>query len=146
MITETLSNEHAHCDNLFAQAESDVANGQWEKAARGVADFVKAMGQHFSAEEQILFPAFEQRTGQTAGPTQVMRFEHQQMRQLFAQMQQGLAQQDSSEYLGISETLLMLMRQHNAKEEQILYPMSDRVLGNEASAILAQMEQSKQGV
>jgi iron-sulfur cluster repair protein YtfE (RIC family) len=37
--------------------------------------------------------------------------------------------------------LLMLMQQHNAKEEQILYPMSDQVLGDKASDIVNKMSQ-----
>jgi len=32
-----------------------------------------------------------------------------------------------------------LMRQHNAKEEQILYPMSDHVLNHEVPTLLKQM-------
>jgi len=33
----------------------------------------------------------------------------------------------------------MLMQQHNAKEEQILYPMSDQVLGEDVPSILNKM-------
>ena len=36
--------------------------------------------QHFCAEEQVLFPAFEEQTGMLTGPTQVMRSEHMQLR------------------------------------------------------------------
>lgn len=138
-ITETLSDKHAHCDALFAEVEAQVANAQWDLATAGFTGFINAMEQHFATEEQILFPTFEEQTGHTAGPTQVMRFEHEQMRQLFKEMQDSVVQQDSNQYLGLSETLLMLMRQHNAKEEQILYPMTDQVLGTEAPIILERM-------
>ncbi|EDN71674.1 hypothetical protein BGS_0869 [Beggiatoa sp. SS] len=61
------------------------------------------------------------------------------MRQVFADMQNSLTQRDGEQYLGLSETLLMLMQQHNAKEEQILYPMSDQMLGGAVSSILNRM-------
>lgn len=138
-ITETLSNKHAHCDALFAEVEAQVANAHWDLVITNFTGFIHAIEQHFATEEQILFPTFEEQTGHTAGPTQVMRFEHEQMRQLFKEMQDSVAQQDSDQYLGLSETLLMLMRQHNAKEEQILYPMTDQVLGTAAPLILEQM-------
>ena len=134
-----MSQEHARCDKQFAQAEEYAAKSQWEQTTAEFNTFHTAMEQHFSMEEQILFPTIEQRTGQTAGPTQVMRMEHQQMRQVFAEMQASCAKQDKEEYLGLSETLLMLMQQHNSKEEHMLYPMSDQVLGNEAPSVLNQM-------
>jgi hemerythrin-like domain-containing protein len=145
-ITQTLRHEHTRCDKLFAQAEESVAKTQWAHAATEFADFKAAMERHFTMEEQVLFPTVEERTGQTMGPTQVMRMEHQQMRQVFADMQDSLTQQDSEQYLGLSETLLMLMQQHNAKEEQILYPMSDQVLGDDVPSILNQMRTQGESV
>jgi len=140
-ITQTLTNEHSHCDQLFAQAEEKVVKKQWELATTGFTNFRAAMEQHFTKEEQVLFPSFEERTGQTAGPTAVMRMEHQQMRQVFDEMQKALTEQDSEEYLGFSETLLVLMQQHNVKEQQMLYPMTDQVLSQEVASILNQMDQ-----
>lgn len=138
-ITQMFSQEHSRCDKQFAQIEANIAKNKWEPATKDFTAFINAMSLHFSMEEQILFPTIEERTGQTAGPTQVMRMEHQQMRQVFAEMQNSVNQQNREEYLGLSETLLMLMQQHNAKEEQILYPMSDQVLGDDVPSILNQM-------
>lgn len=140
-ITQTLSQDHSRCDKLFAQAEESVAKTQWESAVTDFVDFRAAMERHFTMEEQVLFPSVEERTGQTAGPTQVMRMEHQQMRQVFASLQECITQQDSEQYLGLSETLLMLMQQHNAKEEQMLYPMSDQVLNHDVPSVIEQMHQ-----
>ncbi len=141
-ITNTFSKEHTRCDEIFAKAENSVAQKQWATADTEFNDFHTAMEKHFTAEEEILFPTFEERTGQTMGPTQVMRMEHQQMRQIFAQMQTSLSQRDNEQYLGLSETLLMLMQQHNMKEEQMLYPMTDQVFGDEATSILERIRAS----
>ncbi len=74
------------------------------------------------------------------GPTQMMRMEHAQMRQLFDDMRQALERQDRNDYLGASETLLILMQQHNLKEEQMLYPMSEQTLGEDSAAVLEKMQ------
>ncbi len=57
------------------------------------------------------------------GPTQVMRMEHQQMRALVQDLDTALNNQDKDRYLGLSETLMVMMQQHNMKEEMMLYPM-----------------------
>ena len=85
---------------------------------------------HFASEEELLFPAFEAATGMTSGPTEVMRGEHRQMRDLLAQMQAAVTSRDSDAFGGAAETLLILMQQHNMKEENILYPMCDNALGS----------------
>ncbi len=139
-ISSYLAADHRHCDDLFAAAEEDAAKGAWEAAANGFAGLLDAMGRHFAMEEEVLFPAFEQATGSSAGPTQVMRSEHQQMREVLGRMAAAVAGRDADGYSGLSETLLILMQQHNIKEEQILYPMSDRALGAEREQLVQRME------
>ena len=140
MISEYMTEAHRQCDDHFAQAEESAANGQLDEALKAFNQFHLEMEAHFSKEEKILFPAFEQATGMTAGPTQVMRMEHTQMSSLLDEMLQSLTAQDSEQYLGLGETLLILMQQHNMKEEQILYPMADKSLASNNETVLAQMQ------
>jgi hemerythrin-like domain-containing protein len=127
-LTVPLREHHKCCDELFAAAEEVVAGRNWTDAQRMLPAFFAAMETHFRTEEEALFPAFEEATGITMGPTRMMRFEHAQMRDLFAQMGAALATRDAREFAGVAETLLVLMQQHNMKEENILYPMCDRGL------------------
>jgi len=135
-----MGSDHQRCDQLFATAEQAVDDGDWQQADEAHRNFIAAMRHHFSMEEELLFPAFEQANGNSMGPTAVMRHEHEQMRELFADMDAAITQQDPHAYLGNSETLLILMQQHNAKEEQILYPMSDRVLAPQQEELLQKMQ------
>jgi hemerythrin-like domain-containing protein len=135
-----MADDHHHCDELFAAAEQAVEAEQWPQAGEAHQRFVDGMEQHLQAEEQLLFPAFEEASGMSEGPTSVMRHEHQQMRALFEQMGEALAAQNSDDYLGASETLLILMQQHNAKEEQILYPMLDQMLSPQADSLMPQLK------
>ncbi|MBZ0072555.1 MAG: hemerythrin domain-containing protein [Thiohalobacteraceae bacterium] len=140
-ISDFLSTDHRHCDDLFAAAEAACGQQDWPRCSQAFADFRQAMEQHLSMEEEVLFPSFEEAAGSAAGPTQVMRLEHEQMRELFEQMAEAVAGQDAAQYLGLSETLLVLMQQHNMKEEQILYHMCDRMLGARTEQVLERMRQ-----
>jgi len=122
-IPEFMTEKHRHCDDIFTLAESAVAQKNWSDANAQWQLFANELELHLQAEENILFPQFEQATGMTAGPTQVMRGEHQQIRSLVGELNQTLTTQDKSKFLGLSETLMILMQQHNMKEEMMLYPM-----------------------
>ena len=135
-----MSDDHHRCDELFAAAEAAVEGGDWSSAMVAHRRFIEGMQHHFAMEEEVLFPAFEEASGSTMGPTVVMRHEHEQMRQLFGEMDQAVEEQQADDYLGASETLLILMQQHNAKEEQILYPMTDQMLEAQQSGLLAKMQ------
>ena len=124
-IQHAMADDHKRCDDLFTQAESMVHSKQWAQAEIFFSKFVQGMQRHFEHEEDILFPAFEIASGNSAGPTMMMRQEHQNMRELLEDLQQALNDRNSDRYLGLAETLLIFMQQHNMKEEQILYPMID---------------------
>lgn len=133
--TQILPDHHRHCDNLFVAAEESVQRGDWAAAASSFRRFHDQMKAHFEAEEGLLFPAFEAATGMSAGPTKMMRYEHEQMRSLLAQLAAACEARDGEGYAGAAETLLMLMQQHNMKEENILYPMCEQALGAEAERL-----------
>jgi hemerythrin-like domain-containing protein len=133
--TQILPDHHRHCDDLFVATEDAVQRGDWAAAAPAFERFHEQMKAHFAAEEDLLFPAFEAATGMSAGPTKMMRYEHEQMRSLLGQLAAACAGHDSEGYAGAAETLLMLMQQHNMKEENILYPMCEQALGAEAERL-----------
>ncbi len=140
-ITETMALDHRRCDEIFSEAEALIAKGDWDQGGARYEEFRQATEHHFTMEESVLFPGFEQRTGQTMGPTQMMRMEHMQMRQLFSEMTDAVSLKDAERYLGLSETLMMIMQQHNMKEEQMLYRMTDQAFGDEADQIIKMMEE-----
>lgn len=127
-ISQIMHQHHVHCDDLFVAAENICRDKNWAAASAAATAFIKEIETHFKAEEEVLFPAFEQATGMTSGPTSVMRMEHEQMRSLFSQMTATIEQKDLEGFSGSAETLLLLMQQHNMKEENILYPMCEQSL------------------
>jgi hemerythrin-like domain-containing protein len=138
-ICEFLAPDHKRCDNLFAVAEAAAANNDWDCAEAGFNLFQEAMLHHFAMEEEVIFPAFEERTGMRQGPTSVMRSEHLQMTGMFKQMSEAIDRKDTNAYLGDADTLLIIMQQHNIKEEQMLYQMADQALISNLDELLERM-------
>lgn len=124
-IVGFFTRDHHRCDTLYAAAENAANEGDVTTMSRICHHFLVAMTHHFRMEEEGLFPAFEKETGMRQGPTMVMRSEHEQMRGLMQQMHQAAEKGDTELLLKAGGTLLFVMQQHNVKEEQMLYPMSD---------------------
>jgi hemerythrin-like domain-containing protein len=47
---------------------------------------------------------------------------------------------DAQEAMDIGDTLLMLVQQHNAKEEGMLYPMAENMLTGDWATLAAELE------
>ena len=137
-IKEFMTLDHRNCDEIFAQMEESVAN-KADEAVVKFEEFQDALTNHFKMEEMVLFPEFEQRTGMTQGPTQVMVLEHEQMRELLSKMYKAVEANDKDKFFGLSETLMILMQQHNMKEEQMLYTMAQQHLSDDADHIISRM-------
>ena len=139
-IRTFMTDDHRHCDDLFAEAEQAMAKNDLAVARAAFGHFRTAILAHLATEEQTLFPTFEAKIGSSMGPTQVMRMEHVQIRSLLDDAVDALESGNSEDYFGHAETLLIMMQQHNMKEENILYPMCDEHLSAELPAILERLE------
>ncbi len=139
-ILEMMVAHHRQCDDAFAKLENLVAGNDWSNS--GAFDqFFSIMTKHFKAEEDVLFAAIEKKMGGPIGPTQVMRQEHQQMSVLMNRMKDAFAAKDQKKFLSASETWMVIAQQHNMKEEEILYPMMDEVLRDDATTVIAKTQE-----
>ena len=138
-IKDFLSADHTKCDELFAHME-DVASKSLSDAKEACLEFQQETERHFQMEERVMFLEFETKTGMTQGPTAMMRQEHTQMRGLMSQMCDAIDADNIDKFFGLSETLMILLQQHNMKEEQMLYPMAQQHLSAESEKIIQMME------
>jgi hemerythrin-like domain-containing protein len=124
-----MSADHRDCDARLAELEDRLGAGDLAAVRRQFGEFAAAMRRHLDCEEQILFPAFEAASGIRGGPTAVMRMEHEQIRGLLDAIDSTIDQGDSARVSGYVDTLMILIQQHNMKEEQVLYPMCEDAIG-----------------
>ena len=123
---------HRVCDDLWAEVESAVDRGDPSEILSTAVQFVNTTRKHLKAEEEVLFPMVGQATGMGAhGPVAVMLMEHQQMKHLLTMVEENARGGSGDLVLDHGDTLLMLTQQHNIKEEQILYPMSEQFLSGQ---------------
>jgi len=139
-IVNYLSTDHRRCDDLLAQLENAVSNTEWDAALCFFLGFNRAIEHHFAMEQDVLFPAFEQALGSSAGPTAVMRSEHEQLRGLIDLLRGALQRREQAAFFDHADTLRIMNHQHNLKEESMLYPMADRMLSGRLPAVLESME------
>ncbi len=133
--------DHRDCDASWAQLEEQLEDADEATAQALWQAFDSSMRRHFAMEEDVLFPAFESRSGMGGGgPTAMMRMEHQQMLGLLDQMGAAMASGQTDEVLDLGDTLLMVIQQHNVKEEGMLYPMAENMLAGEWASLAAQLE------
>jgi len=83
-VTEYLEHDHRRLDAVVPEVVQLVDSGALAKATARFAEFTCGLNRHIDAEEQVLFPAFEQMTGMATGPTVVMRAEHVEIRRWMA--------------------------------------------------------------
>ena len=138
-IKEYLSDDHRRCDEIFAEMEAK-AGESLAGAKEMCAEFVENTERHFQMEERVMFLEFETKTGMTQGPTAMMRHEHLQMRSLMKQMKEAIKADNKDKFFGLSETLMLLLQQHNMKEEQMLYPMAQQHLSADSDRIVDMMD------
>ena len=139
-IHSYLSSDHRHCDESLANIEVAVLKKRWDEVLFYSKQFNNEMNRHFFCEETILFPAFENAIGMTSGPTVVMRMEHIKIREMLEQIPEMVLNKNSDRLLGITETLMIFIQQHNNKEEQMLYNMCDMHLSIQAEDLITNMK------
>lgn len=141
MILEFMRDDHRACDHLYTDAENALAAKNSDEAKHLFEEFYRATNHHFDMEERELFVTFEKRTGMVNGPTQMMRLEHQQLRTQLESMLQALTDGRYNDFFGIGESMMIMLQQHNMKEEQMLYPMIDRALGGDAELMIQTLKE-----
>ncbi|MBI5049064.1 MAG: DUF2249 domain-containing protein [Deltaproteobacteria bacterium] len=128
-VTEFLQTDHKRLDTIFNRFTKAVKEKNWDEASHSFREFRIGLKRHIKAEEDILFPLFEQKTGMhEGGPTAVMRMEHQDIQELLDKILQATDAKDDIQAPSASNRIVNILTDHNMKEEHILYPESDEFL------------------
>lgn len=131
-VTDYLQGDHRRLDALMVRCRGLVEAGSLKEAAALYGEFCGGLQRHIRIEEELLFPAFEEATGmgQGSGPTGVMRSEHQEILRLLGEIRDLFEGRPPAapDFEPLRSALVALLSEHNAKEERILYPMSDQMV------------------
>jgi hemerythrin superfamily protein len=135
-ITALYAEDHDRLDELFKTFQTSKRS-DFAKAKDAFKEFKVGL----QREEELLFPMWEEKTGMIEdGPTPVMRFEHEQIKQLLDAIYRKVESQDLTSDQE-EQALLNLLGSHNRKEEKALYPAIDNVTNaDERNTIFATMK------
>jgi regulator of cell morphogenesis and NO signaling len=142
-VKEALAWDHDRLEKIEARAFGLHANGDAAGARAAWSEFELGLRRHIGFEEQVLFPEFERATGTSGGggPTFVMKIEHRRIEGLLEAIGRALAGDGAPRPLRAE--LHAVLGEHNAKEEGVLYPMTDQCLGEaESDALVARVQSS----
>ncbi|MDP6884719.1 MAG: hemerythrin domain-containing protein [Rhodospirillales bacterium] len=143
-LTNALLGEHSAFYMLFDQVEEIVTIEGAMAQNRGAMTVLAAMvDSHANLEEELLFSALEPHLGKHEGPLAQMRAEHDNMERLLGQIEEA---EDVNQATTWVEEALRAARIHFRKEEQVLFPMAEHLLGDEVLTRLGKAWADTRGV
>lgn len=142
--TDTLRNEHEVIQRVLDVMERAAsileADGTVpQELLPSAIDFVRvfADGCHHAKEEGTLFPRMKEHgIPEQGGPLGVMLQEHEMGRAYIRELEQAIERDDSAQIIEAIRGYVSLLRDHIAKENDILFPMAERVLSADEQARL----------
>jgi len=128
-ITEAVEWDHDRLDRLERTAFDAWGAGDSASADAAFALFAHGLRRHIGFEEALLFPEYERRNGTASdsGATAALRTEHRQILALVAAIERTI-RTDAVPVHVLRSYLRDVLRDHNRKEEETLYPVTDSVL------------------
>jgi regulator of cell morphogenesis and NO signaling len=108
-----------------------------------VKEFKAALDPHSEREEGILFPMMGVYIGTTSGPIAVMEYEHDQAKSnigaFLAQVESDLdSNEEKKKAAELIQNAYFILTEHFSKEENVLFPMAERMLTDEEKEELFQ--------
>ncbi len=127
-ITDRFSKEHASFVTQLEGLQAACANGA---PAGNLVHTVRLLTtpllQHAENEEVLLFPDLIERLGGEGGPVQVLQQEHVL---LHGQVDKLIGEPSRADFLQVFGQFQRLLREHIAKEEDVVFPLSVELLGD----------------
>lgn len=135
-----LLHDHRHYETLLLECEEAVRAGDWQRAGKMLRDLLALLKGHFLAEEQVLFPAYENLVHSPQCPTHSLRGEHDQMRDLLRSISLAFQQQHAARVLEEFLRLRQIMDRHHEKEEEIFLPMAGHALFEKREEVMERLK------
>lgn len=137
-VMRYLTWDHDRLDSLLNAAVNLARTDQWREAHVPIVDFAHGLLRHIDIEENDLFPVFD-RVAED-GPTEVMRHDHEAIKECVEGMLKATASRHIDDFERSHADLLGVLIEHNMKEENIVYPLTDRALADaERNALVETM-------
>ncbi|UUZ85028.1 hemerythrin domain-containing protein [Paenibacillus sp. P26] len=123
------------CGEIVAGLEPERLTERLAELIDNVGAFVPELESHSEREEGDLFPLMSRYIGRETGPIAVMEYEHDQAKirlQMFQdlarQAEDNAAEDRAKELAAYALQAHAILTEHFMKEENVLFPMAERIL------------------
>jgi regulator of cell morphogenesis and NO signaling len=100
--------------------------------------FIAVLDPHSEREEGVLFEMMAKYIGRTSGPIAVMEYEHDQAKSNIARFLKeseslsiDVTKEDAKKLASFVTEAYLILTEHFMKEENVLFPMAEKMLSNE---------------
>lgn len=141
--------EELRADHEKILAELDKLEADPAGFAKEFLEFTESFAEpHHHKEEQVLFPALEQKgIPNEGGPIGVMLMEHEVKRGHVKELRNAAENNEIDKIKEHASAIITLLRDHISKENDILYPMAEQVLTpDELAGMAHKCEEISKGV
>ena len=136
---ELLKKDHQTVSGIFDELEAGDAAARRQTFPR----LKQELDAHAHIEETIFYPALKERP-ETTGLVAEAYEEHAEVKELLAQLEQGLGAADGDAWLEQLTDLRDSVEHHVEEEENDLFPNAEKALGREQiDALGARMQEEK---
>lgn len=101
-------------------------------------EFKTVLDPHSDREEMVLFPMMGVYIGMTTGPIAVMEYDHEQAKENIGKFLDNAETAETDEAIRSFSMLVKnaydILTEHFVKEENVLFPMAERMLSDEEKA------------
>ncbi len=143
--TKILSDEHKHILKVIDAIEKEcyaqesgkeIDDAFFDKAIEFIRGYADKF--HRAKEEAILFKEMNKNAAQLhCNPVEQMLYEHDLGRKFVKGMEEGVKKKDKPKILKAARGYAQLLREHIFKEDNVLYPMAEGALNEEAKKAMA---------
>lgn len=126
-ITDALLGEHGVIYRLLGHLTSRPFESADEARAKA-AELAAGLASHAQLEDDLLFVPLEGPLGPNGGPLAVMRMEHKEVEGTLERLAHV---EDIEEAEALAAHLVAIAHEHFEKEEQVLFPMAEELLGED---------------
>jgi regulator of cell morphogenesis and NO signaling len=140
-LFEKLHGLHSICSKIETENNTEDHFLQLKPA---VESFISELEPHSDREEEVLFKMMEAYIGKNMGPIAVMEYEHQQAKFLIGSFRSKtvdsnmeLDDETMKEYSRLIKNAYHILVDHFTKEENILFPMAEKMFTAEEKIELA---------
>lgn len=128
-VGEYLVWDHRRLEALLAQSLKLARAGLWPEAVLRFDEYDTGLRHHADVEDVILFPAYEEASGNLPdGPAKLMMEEHHDVRLGLDRLLRAVRGNEMGELQDAFGEFADELEGHHAKEEEILFPSIDTTL------------------